>query len=236
MVDWKTDANKLIGKLGYRLVRKKIDLQDVLRLKKVDMVIDVGANEGQFGLLLRRRGYHGRIASFEPVPEVYARLCQLSAGDASWSVHELALGDYDGSGPLSVAKASELSSLLSPTKWNEDREGNVTPVRRETVAVRRLDSLFHELKAERPFLKVDVQGAEEMVLRGAKDCLSKMVGVQLEVALYQFYEGQLLLQETLRLMDNLGFVPAIIEPIGYYDPTDPCRLMEMDCVFIRRQN
>ena len=66
--------------------------------------------------------------------------------------------------------------------------------------------------------------------------VSRIVGVQLEIALYEFYEGQLLLQESLRLMNDLGFVPAIIDPIGYYDATDPCRLMEMDGVFIRRRH
>ena len=66
--------------------------------------------------------------------------------------------------------------------------------------------------------------------------VSRIVGVQLEIALYEFYEGQLPLQESLRLMNDLGFVPAIIDPIGYYDATDPCRLMEMDGVFIRRRH
>src|SRR5215471_19301597 len=66
--------------------------------------------------------------------------------------------------------------------------------------------------------------------------VSRIVGVQLEIALYEFYEGQLLLQESLRLMNDLGFVPAIIDPIVYYDATDPCRLMEMDGVFIRRRH
>ena len=66
--------------------------------------------------------------------------------------------------------------------------------------------------------------------------VSRIVGVQLEIALYEFYEGQLLLQESLRLMNDLGFVPAIIDPIGYYDATDPCRLMEVDGVFIRRRH
>jgi FkbM family methyltransferase len=234
MVSWKTHINGLMAKLGYRIVRRKIDLLDVLRLKNVDLVIDIGANEGQFGLSLRRRGYYGRIASFEPIPEVYARLRQLSSRDANWSTHDLALGDYDGYARLRVAKSSQLSSFVTSTKWNEDRESNVAQVRCETVAIRCLDSIFPELIADRPFLKVDVQGAEEKVLRGAKESLSRVVGVQLEIALYEFYEGQLLLQESLRLMDGLGFVPAFIDPIGYYDATDPCRVMEMDCVFVRR--
>lgn len=197
-----------------------------------DLVIDVGANEGQFGLSLRRSGYFGRIASFEPIPEMFVRLKQNCSRDPKWSTYEFALGDYDGLGQLHVAEGTELSSMLTPTKWNLLREKEASEVRSETVTIRQLDTVFDKLAARRPFLKLDVQGAEHLVLRGAKRSLSKLVGVQLEIALYQFYEDQLLLEDTLRLMNNLGFVPAVLDPIGYYDRENPCRLMELDCVFI----
>jgi FkbM family methyltransferase len=231
--NWRTSVNKLMAKIGYRIVRRKIDLLDVLRLKRVDLVIDVGANEGQFGLSLRRGGYRGRIVSFEPIPEICARLIQICSRDANWSAFQLALADRDGTAELHVAKGPQLSSLLTPTKWNQARESDVVQARRETVTIKRLDAIFHNLHSKRPFLKIDVQGAEEIVLRGAEKSLPNVVGVQLEIALYQFYESQLLLSDTLNLMSNRGFVPAIIDPIGYYDPIDPCRLMEMDCVFVR---
>jgi FkbM family methyltransferase len=233
MKEWKAYVNWLIGQLGYRIVRKKIDLLDVLQSRNVDLVIDVGANVGQFGLSLRRRGYRGRIASFEPVPEVCARLREVTAEDPRWSTYELALGEYDGVGQLRIAQDSELSSLLAPTGWNTRRERKLEEVRCETVALKQLDSIYPQLRADRPFLKIDVQGAEDKVLRGASGSLSKIVGVQLEIALCEFYQGQLLLQEALQLMHDLGFIPAIIDPIGYYDRTDPCRLMEMDWVFVR---
>jgi FkbM family methyltransferase len=229
---WRAPANNLLSKLGYRIVRRRIDLLDVLRVMNVDLVIDVGANEGQYGLFLRRRGYFGRIASFEPIPEIFVRLKQICSGDAKWSVHEFALGDYDGSAQLHIAEDTQLSSLLIPTKWNLLRKKEASEARCETITVRRLDTIIDQLAARRPFLKLDVQGAEHLVLRGAKGLLSKLVGIQLEVALYQFYEGQLLLEDTLRLMSNLGFVPAVLYPFGYYDAANPCRLMEMDCVFI----
>jgi FkbM family methyltransferase len=230
---WKTAVNELMAKMGYRIVRRKIDLFDVLRLKRVSLVIDVGANEGQFGLLLRRGGYRGRIASFEPIPEVYAKLMQACSKDGNWDAFPMALGEYDGVAELHVAKSSQLSSLLCPTKWNQARENQVAQVREETVKVHRLDTLFADLGGDRPFLKIDVQGAEEIVLRGAEKSLPNIVGVQLEIGLYQFYESQLLMSETLNLMSNHGFVPAVIDPIGYYEPTDPCRLMEIDCIFVR---
>jgi len=231
---WKAPINKLIAKAGYRIVRRNIDLLDILRLRNVDLVIDVGANEGQFAAFLRRKGYYGRIASFEPIPAVCARLKQLHLNDPNWAVYELALGDYDGPGKLNIAKSSQLSSLLPPTRSNQKRERDVIPIRSEDITVQRLDTIFPSLRATRPFLKLDVQGAEELVLRGAKETLLKVVGVQLEIALYQFYETQLLLGDVLRLMDDLGFMLAVMDPIGYYDPADPCHLMEMDCVFVRK--
>jgi FkbM family methyltransferase len=229
----KAHVNSLLGELGYRVVRKRPDILDVLRSREVDLVLDVGANVGQFASSLRRRGYRGEIASFEPVPELCARLRKFAASDSRWRVFEIALGEYDGDGQLSVAQDSELSSLLAPTKGNLQREPKVAEMRSQRVLIRRLDSIYPELGAQRPFLKIDVQGTEDRVLKGASESISKLVGVQLEIALYEFYQGQLLIDEALTLMRDLGFVPALIDPIGYYDAADPCRLMETDWVFVR---
>ena len=68
------------------------NLKGLLRKYRVDLVLDVGANRGQYAGQLRRSGYTGRILSFEPVPEVFAELSRAAAGDDLWDVHQLALG------------------------------------------------------------------------------------------------------------------------------------------------
>ncbi len=50
----------------------------------VDLVIDVGANVGQYGTQLRDWGYRGRIMSFEPMRDEYAALSRLAEADGNW--------------------------------------------------------------------------------------------------------------------------------------------------------
>lgn len=59
-------------------------LRKLLTLLKVNCVLDVGANQGQFATELRRIGYHGRLVSFEPVSSVYAILQKAFSGDTQW--------------------------------------------------------------------------------------------------------------------------------------------------------
>ncbi len=63
------------------------DLTDFLVNRQVNVVLDVGANVGQFGQALRKRGYHGEIVSVEPIEEVFHRLNELVKRDRNWQVH-----------------------------------------------------------------------------------------------------------------------------------------------------
>src|SRR4051794_18567254 len=62
----------------------------VLRMYRVNCVLDVGANRGQYATALRRAGYMGRIVSFEPVPDVFDELRRRAAGDPAWVAYPYA--------------------------------------------------------------------------------------------------------------------------------------------------
>src|SRR5579864_4151395 len=67
-------------------------LGQLLRLFEVNCLIDVGANAGQYGAMLRKAGYQGRIASFEPVSDTFAELARQAAADPDWRTFKYALG------------------------------------------------------------------------------------------------------------------------------------------------
>jgi len=77
----KKHIKKTISKLGYELIRKpgkseRLDfhLYKLFDLLKINCVLDVGANQGQYAHFLRNLGYKGNIISFEPVTIDYAIL------------------------------------------------------------------------------------------------------------------------------------------------------------------
>src|SRR5262245_943650 len=119
---------KLSPKIKYKLLRwiretgfsvRRVasdpDLVSMIRSRQVDLVVDVGANTGQFALKLRQLGYSGRILSFEPVKSVFERLAVNAANDHNWDVLNLAVGDEVKEGSIHVSKMTLFSSMLQLT-------------------------------------------------------------------------------------------------------------------------
>ena len=200
----------------------------------VNLVIDVGANRGQYAKRLRRAGYRGRIASFEPVPDVFERLREAAAGDPRWSVHPFALGREDTVTSMHVVPGT-LSSVLAPSDFGAERYVQLRAPAAQRVEVRRLDGLLDELTAgiddPRPYLKLDTQGYDVEVFQGAGERVSDFVGMQSELALMQIYEGMPRLPEALALYEGSGFEVTALYPVSRETAT--ARVLEFDCVMVR---
>jgi FkbM family methyltransferase len=199
----------------------------------VDLVIDVGASDGDYAKELRRLGYRGRIASFEPLPQEMSRLNRRMRNDAAWTGYGWALGDEDGQMPIHVAGNSSSSSILEMLPIHErfaPGSGNVDILQIET---RRLDGIANEVigDSQRPFLKLDTQGYELRVLRGATGCLERLVGIQAELSIEPLYADAPTAIELLTAIDQAGFQLQSVEP-GFSDPVTG-RLLQFDGVFFR---
>jgi FkbM family methyltransferase len=201
--------------------------------ERVDVLLDVGANEGQYAVRMRRAGFAGRIASFEPLSDAFAALERRAAADPRWEARRLALSDSDGTAAIHVAGNSTSSSLLDMGEQHLRSAPDSAYVGSEQVPTARLDSLWDELvrDGERAFLKLDVQGFEMHVLRGATRALQELRGVQAELALAHLYEGDSPWREVVDHLAALGFELAGVEP-GFGDP-DTGRMLQFDGVFLR---
>jgi FkbM family methyltransferase len=200
-------------------------------LRHVDVVLDVGANAGQYGEMLRRLGYSGRLVSLEPVAEAYAELSQRAEADGAWEAVHVAASDSDGELTLNVTGDSRSSSVLPRNERFADKPG-WEPRESRPVAARRLDGLVDELlrPGERPYMKLDVQGYERQVLAGAGDALGRFEALEVELSVTALYEGQPPLAEMLPLLAERGFRPVSLEPILL---DDDGFLMELDGLFAR---
>ena len=88
-------ARRILNEMGFQ-IRRGPGFLDFLRSRKIDTVLDVGANVGQFGRRLRALGYNGDIVSFEPITLVFRELAATAARDRRWFTRQIALGDTNG--------------------------------------------------------------------------------------------------------------------------------------------
>ena len=239
-------AKSTLRSLDYTLLdlRKNNDLRvflpghlkSVFATLKINCVIDVGANVGEYGLMLRRIGYQGRIISFEPVHEIFEKLKQTAAGDDAWTTLNIACGSSEEERSINIFSLGVLNSLLPPSPQMSSIDA-VGVERTETVSVRRLDSLFDEaiygLDEPRVFLKTDAQGYDLEVIRGAGERVREVLGLQSEIALQPLYLGVPDYLEFLEECRKLGFEPTGFFPI-FHCPTSK-QMVELDAVLTRRQ-
>ncbi len=205
----------------------------LLREHHVDLVIDVGANVGQYATALRESGFTGRIVSFEPLAVAFAELSRAAAADHRWIAFQVALGDRDGTAEINVAANSVSSSILPMLPVHLGSAPASAFTGKQSVDIRRLDSLFDEIcrPSETPFLKIDTQGYERAVLDGSYRALSRVVGIQVEMSVVPMYDGEAPIDEMIALMRELGFTLMALEP-GFSDETTG-RMLQADGMFFR---
>lgn len=202
----------------------------------VDCVLDVGANRGQYGAMLRKAGYKGRIVSFEPVKSTFALLKARAAGDPGWRVFNCALGAKAGEQEIHVTRATVFASFLDPNAFSRQKYPEGMPVQHsEKVRIRTLDEVLPEaiagLKAPRLFLKLDTQGFDLQVFAGAKATIPKVLGMQTELSIQAIYEDMPDYLEALSTYTRAGFVMSGLYPVSR--DRDTLALIELDCVMRR---
>jgi FkbM family methyltransferase len=211
-------------------------LSQLLPKLGIDCLLDVGANQGQYGTLLRRCGYKGRIASFEPVKASFEILRAKAAKDPQWSVYNYALGAKAEEKLIHVSRSTVMASFLDATEFSHTQFPEGMPVTRdEKVTIRTLDEVFglvtEGLKSPRVFLKMDTQGFDLQVFAGAKRSLPQVRGLQTEISIQAIYEGMPDYLESLATYTKAGFVMSGLYPVSRDKQT--LALIELDCVMRR---
>ena len=234
-------VKKFFHKIGYEINAYNFFCShDVRRAKfindqNISLVIDVGANEGQYALMLRSLGYQEKIISFEPVKQVFNKLAQKSELDRKWIVNNQAIGDYDGETEINISSFSQVSSILSATGIANTNYWKAQS--KETIAINKLDSLIDTINIENNsiLLKIDTQGFEDKVLKGSENLLAQdnIKMLEIELSLQPFYQGEKLLPEMFNYIRNLGFELISMNPVhinsikGY--------VLQYDCIFLQKE-
>jgi FkbM family methyltransferase len=182
-----------------------------------DCVLDVGANLGQYRDFLRREvGFRGKIVSFEPIPAHANALRKRARQDSDWIIEGCALGASSETAILNVMSSTTFSSFLQPRhSVQRFKESNDVRERIE-VPVKTLDELLPALTQsigfQSPYLKLDTQGFDLEVVRGAGQSMQQMRALQTEASVRPIYEGMPNFSTVLQTLEAHGFEPSGIFP------------------------
>jgi FkbM family methyltransferase len=213
-----------------------IQLDSILKKYDVNLVLDVGANQGQFVKGLRSF-YKGRVISFEPAPNIFADLEKTAASDPNWDVWNLALGSQNTTQRLNLSELSVFSSFLETNEYCQRRFGaNARAIGEAIVAVRRLDTFLEEflpdLDGARIFLKIDTQGYDLEVFKGLGNKCKHVVALQTEVSVIPIYREMSPWTESINFLETAGYSIIGLFPVN----KDSLRIVEYDCVMVRESS
>jgi FkbM family methyltransferase len=166
-------------------------------------VLDVGASRGQFALHAARRFPAARIVCFEPLPSSREALVSV-LGDRV-EVVPAAVGAQTGTAEMHVSAADDSSSLLPIGRRQQEEFPGTHEAARLEVPVVTLTDVLDSTLAGPVLLKIDVQGFELDVLRGAGERLRRVSTVFVECSFVELYEGQALADDVIVHMHAMGF-------------------------------
>lgn len=230
----------LLWKFGYDIIPYQpashpiARSQQLLRSYNIDTVLDIGANSGQFAEYLRKDlGYTKRILSFEPLSSAFLLLKAKADKAPYWDAFNFALGDAEGSSQINIAGNSFSSSLLDILPSHLKAAPNSEYSGKESIEVKKLDSIFEDLCDAKStvYMKIDTQGFESKVLKGAQNSLQKIQTVQLKMSLVPLYKEEMLFDELYSLMNDYGYSLVAIIP-GFSDKNSG-QLLQVDGIFHR---
>jgi len=211
----------------------EIQIVTWLKQNKVDVVLDIGANTGQYVELLRNNGFQGSVISFEPLPDAYEQLIKNSSKDKNWHIApRMAIGDFDGEQDIYVASNSVSSSLLPMLSQHEKAEPSSKYIKTEKTKVCTLDGLIGDIIPDcykNFFIKIDTQGYEDKVLSGIKNNFHMVKGIQIELSTVPLYSGQKLYYEIINFLVERGFNLCAISPVFIDKSTG--RLLQFEAFF-----
>ncbi|GAT62865.1 FkbM family methyltransferase [Paludibacter jiangxiensis] len=208
--------------------------QQMVSYYNIKLLLDVGANTGQYASLMRRIGYKERIVSFEPLKSAFNDLKQLSANDETWSCENFGLGNKTEKAAIHVSGNSYSSSLLDilPTHLSYDAESQY--IGEEPIDLKRLDDIFARYyhPDDKVMLKIDTQGFEKNVLDGAIESLKKITLLQLEMSIEPLYKDEVLFTEMVNYLQSTGFELFALEN-GIRNP-ESGKLLQVDGIFVNK--
>lgn len=183
-----------------------VELEKLVKdIEVPETIIDIGSNKGQFILLMEQIFPNKIVYSFEPIIEMLKKQKKFYKYKKNITFHNLALGSSICSKEFLITSRMDSSSFLKVVS-NTNKSKNYSVIEKRDIKVSTLDEIFLNEKISHPILiKMDVQGYELEVLKGANDLLKKIDYLLLEVSENEMYQNQPTEKIIVEYLKNFNF-------------------------------
>jgi|TARA_B110000093_G_C12815353_1_gene344568 FkbM family methyltransferase len=206
----------------------------IMKNYNIDTILDIGANIGQYAIIMRGCKFNGKIISFEPLNKAYEKLKQNSKNDKKWIINNYAIGDSDENQIINIAGNSYSSSFLDMNETHLEAAPKSKYTGNQKTQIKKLDSIYTHFcnKKNNVMVKIDTQGFEKNVIDGAIKNLNNIKIIQLEMSIIELYKGEMLFQQMTQYLEDRGFVLISLEN-GFSNSTTG-ELLQVDGIFVNK--
>lgn len=233
----KNVVRAIIKYFGYALVSQdelpliENHIMNVVTRFNINVVLDVGANNGQFVQSMRSVGYTGKIISFEPVKETFNKLLENNKRDTNFTAEQVGLGAEPCVATINVSNISSLSSMFELTR---DLGSDVYKKCDEKIHLTTIDLIFEKygLYDKKVLLKIDTQGYDLMVVKGAINSINHIIAIVSEISFQKLYSQSPSYHESIFEFNKMGFELAGLYPVA---SDEKGLLCEVDGIFLNKK-
>lgn len=201
---------KIVNFFGFNITRYNKQVEnakyDWIKKYNIKTIIDIGANIGSFTIFINKIFPDATIYAFEPLKDCYEKITLNEKNIKTLKTFNLALGDKKESINIKRSSFAPSSSILVMGETHKNAFPYTTATAIEKIEVDTVDNVLESENLENEILvKIDVQGFEKNVLLGAKNTLSNIKIIIVELSFEELYIGSVKFDEIYNMLKKFGF-------------------------------
>ena len=217
--------------MGYEISRKLKPDYTWLKELNIKTIIDIGANDGQYAIKMRKIFPQAKIFSFEPVKKCFLKLEENFNADKNFKAFNIALGERPGKAQINRNEFTPASSILKVADLLKQHFSYAIASEVEDIKIEKLDDVISDSDLLSPIMiKIDVQGFEDKVIKGGVETIKSAKIIIIETSFRELYEGQPLFDNIYKYLTDLGFIYH--GSVGQIKSNEDRRVLQEDSVFV----
>ena len=225
----------LVGIFGYNItksvnfykINRTLDTAIKSVIKKNDPIIfDIGAHEGESIDRFKNLFENPTIHSFEPQTQIFEKLRNKKKKDDNLFLNNFGLSTEQGSEEICINSNTAASSYLEVD--NKDKFfRSLKTIQKEKTKIDTFDNYFNKINVDLiDLVKIDVQGYEEKVLKGALKSLNKVLLIEIEIVFVNLYEKHSSFYQIESILNNYNFELYSLSSISLNRKNDKIRNLD----------